>query len=733
MAPNSFGASVAWVCLLRAAKSLPNYRGLFEALAQALGSSVYCDYDTLSSQLSGEGDESDAWLMFEAETHFGRSRVMEKEAYRLQRALDLVMESIRNAKSELENRSMFSALGVVSDLLRDASNQAVQALEKQKRRVESETERKQKVMSPEEEEDDEDDEEENKENKENKRELKEVVTDSEMVMHYFNELDNNNLHHFMSDIAKHRKNFVSASLLSDLFGTASSTSRLTFLSILWRLLNHKEKNSFLSTVPVRQRDSGLREQLESLLQSSGVPRGERKKKEKTREEGNGDDVEEDDDDDDVEEESSTMPYADTVLLHWVEYACQAAKSAADSESQIFLHQMMCALEMIPVGEQQISKNLQVPVGAMSLLECQAREIVRQLHVERSKGATLQVQVQELREELIETKASVRTMASVQAKLNEYANTDIRSDDHGVEVSVDYVQGGDASSRDGGGHASKTVQWPILHHTSNPRRHSLHRMIDDFFEEETLRNGGRAYVGAGANNNNNNAVTGISDVVPLEEMYASMTSCYDCALLADVNYPMATIVKLQLVSECGDPHLAIEHCKRFDHALRARYKTDQRCHLFAMLCGSIQGSSFLSRAETNQFVVTTLAHMMKEGVVDGATSIHDIFETMADGKRARLFHYDRAETVVRNLFRVRNDKGNEVGSDEKVRSDFLNIEIIFCAWPVAHVVCVFCVVFLCVCCVLCVCLHVFFVCVCCIFQSSNSTGQRWVQVGRCFHK
>ena len=380
-------------------------------------------------------------------------------------------------------------------------------------------------------------------------------------------------------------------------------------------------------------------------------------------------------DDDEEEESSTMPYADTVLLHWVEYACQAAKSAADSESQIFLHQMMCALEMIPVGEQQISKNLQVPVGAMSLLECQAREIVRQLHVERSKGATLKVQVQKLREDLIETKASVRTMEYVQAKLNEYANTDIRSDDHGIEVSVDYVQGDGnnvvSSSRDG--HASKTVQWPILHHTSNPRRHSLHRMIDDFFEEETLRNGGRAYVGARANGNNNNAAAaGISDVVPLEEMYASITSCYDCALLADVNYPMATIVKLQLVSECGDPHLAIEHCKRFDHALRARYRTDQRCHLFAMLCGSIQGSSFLSRAETNQFVVTTLAHMMKEGVVDGATSIHDIFETMADGKRARLFHYDRAETVVRNLFRVRNDKGNEVGSDEKVRSDIFYI-------------------------------------------------------------
>ena len=41
----------------------------------------------------------------------------------------------------------------------------------------------------------------------------------------------------------------------------------------------------------------------------------------------------------------------------------------------------------------------------------------------------------------------------------------------------------------GGGSGGSMEWPILHHTNKPRQHSLHRLIDSFFEEETLRNGG----------------------------------------------------------------------------------------------------------------------------------------------------------------------------------------------------------------------------------------------------
>ena len=69
---------------------MPHYSGLLEALAQNLGGSVFTDYEDLVARLDGDGCEDDAWLLFDAETHFSRSRRLE-----VRRGLTLVVRDPR--------------------------------------------------------------------------------------------------------------------------------------------------------------------------------------------------------------------------------------------------------------------------------------------------------------------------------------------------------------------------------------------------------------------------------------------------------------------------------------------------------------------------------------------------------------------------------------------------------------------------------------------------------------
>ena len=110
---------------MRAAMELPHYQGLFEALAQTIGPAVYCNDNTLATQLLGDGSEDDAWVLFEAETHFDRARRMQQDISQLQGTLEKLLDATRAVKDTLTTQSMFSALGVVSETLRAASDHSV--------------------------------------------------------------------------------------------------------------------------------------------------------------------------------------------------------------------------------------------------------------------------------------------------------------------------------------------------------------------------------------------------------------------------------------------------------------------------------------------------------------------------------------------------------------------------------------------------------------------------------
>ena len=188
---------------------------------------------------------------------------------------------------------------------------------------------------------------------------------------------------------------------------------------------------------------------------------------------------------------------------------------------------------------------------------------------------------------------------------------------------------------------------------------MRRLIDHFFEEETFRTGSSLPRGGG------------SRVVPLslEEVHQSIASFYSSAMLygSQGSYPMSQIVYLELVREYGDPHQAIAHCERLDSALQRFHKVDLRCHLFGMLCGSLDPCSFINRPEATTFVATALAHIINLGVMGGISRVEDLFASSfraeaqnEEGEEAPLeMQQERAERVVRDLFRVSNCEADAV--------------------------------------------------------------------------
>ena len=84
----------------------------------------------------GDGSEDDAWVLFEAETHFDRARRMQQDISQLQGTLEKLLDATRAVKDTLTTQSMFSALGVVSETLRAASDHSVTLLARQQRRKE---------------------------------------------------------------------------------------------------------------------------------------------------------------------------------------------------------------------------------------------------------------------------------------------------------------------------------------------------------------------------------------------------------------------------------------------------------------------------------------------------------------------------------------------------------------------------------------------------------------------
>ena len=661
--PNAFGTSVAWTCLMRAAMELPHYQGLFEALAQTIGPAVYCNDNTLATQLLGDGSEDDAWVLFEAETHFDRARRMQQDISQLQGTLEKLLDATRAVKDTLTTQSMFSALGVVSETLRAASDHSVTLLARQQRRQEKgntfavdpadSTDPADPAHSTE------------------RKVVLEKVTDIEAAMRVMTKMENEGLHHFITDLASYRSDFVSAGVLSDLFGIASPSCRSTLLSLLWRLLHHTEKVILLSTIPLRSRDENFRDKLEVILSECGMlPQTD----DITTSSSLSSSLSRS-----TQEELPKVMMPDHAILSVVERTCHAATVASESQNREFFVRMLCALDMIPAGEQHLNaKDIELPSDPAGTIESRARETVRRWHVEREKAEDLRDQLEEAQEKLIESKASVRTMVRVQAKLNAYdtSSSQIRSDDKGVSIHMD-------TSLSGG-----KVEWPILHHTNSPRRHSLHRLIDNYYEEEALRNGGHdsASISGGRSSSFSN---GGDDMMSLEELHAAIASFYSCALLSadgrlSYLHSMADTMKLHLVCEYGEAPMAIEHCQRIDSALRVLYKVDPRCHLFAMLCGSVEASSFFSRPETSQFVVTTLAHILKAEVVEGVAGVQDLFEVTA-GNRTNVFHCDRAETVVRNLFRVQADHSDQSVSEHVSNSLF----IVSCSYKNCRGCCVVC--------------------------------------------
>ena len=627
--PNAFGTSVAWICLMRAAESLPNYRGLFEALAETIGPSIYCEYTDVVTHLMGDGGEEDAWTLFQADTFFERSRCMEKDIFHLRNVVEELLLSSKELKNKLTENSMFSALGLVSESLRAASNRSVTLLARQKQRQEG---KKQRIVTPEEEEE----EDQNNVNNVTLKEQTEQISDIESAMRSLLTMKNEELHCFVTDLASHRNGFVSVGILSDLFGIAPPSSRNSFLSILWRLLHHTEKGVLLKTIPIRSRDEELRERLEAILLNSGLtpplkPTQQLYKKEHEQDQNNNNQM------------------SDSTIVSFVEHACKAATVAGESQNREFLHRMMCALEMLNVGEQNVDPaSIVLPSDPQSAIESRARETARLWHVEREKSEQLTDQLEEIKTELIETKASVRTMVRVQARLNEYdaSSSEIRSDDKGVSMVVDSSIGGGSGG---------SMEWPILHHTNKPRQHSLHRLIDSFFEEETLRNGGHLDPASTGKGGSQFSANKEANNMSLEELHSYISSFYNCALLSTgpKSYSMAQMMKLHLLCEYGDPHMAIEHCRRIDIALRHFYKMDPRCHLFAMICGSVETNSFLNRPETSQFIATTLAHMMKAEVVEDIACVQDLFELTSENC-TKSFRCEQAEIVVRRLFRLKED-------------------------------------------------------------------------------
>ncbi len=687
--PNRFGLAVAWACLVRAADSMPNYRGLLESLAQGLGSAIFCDFEALSGRLVGDGGEDDAWNIFDADTHFARSLRQTRELDALRTAVGKLLSATQRLKDDLARRAMFSALGVVSDAMQAEVAAAAQMISPTAAAARDyggdlppRPYSAQGISGPEsagggrgrsvrfgsirEEEEDEEG-----------RAGPTIATRAsanvplEAAMRTIMRLDVNTIRSLVDDLVSHREGCASAELLGDIFGIAAPENRHAFLGLLWRLLTHAEKGAFLDTVPMRSRDGNIREMLEDIILESGM----RVATAAVASDGDGDaksggagshrgGASEGD------QKQQHGPLSDQTIVAMVDQACHAAGLTDTAGGHEFLFRMMCALEMVNVGKQTVdSETVEMPRDPQSAIESRAREIVRLRHVALEEIDRLRDELESSRDELADAQASMRSMAKVQASLSEYGkSSEIRSDGPSLSASGGGGAGGgdpvgSPSMAEKGPPRTHATEWPIFHHAPSARKHSMRRLIDRFFEEETLRTGSSSPRGTGS--------SGVP--LSLEEVHESIACFYSSAVLygSQGSYPMSQIMYLELVREYGDPHQAVAHCERLDSALREFHKVDLRCHLFGMLCGSLDPCSFINRPEATKFVATALAHIINLGVMDGISRVEDLFATGSmvaaaneeEGAEEAFpkMQQERAERVVRDLFCVSNGEGTAVSA------------------------------------------------------------------------
>ena len=616
--PNQFQVVVAWLCLMQCAVSMPHYTGLLTALAQNLGGSVFSDYEGLMARLEGDGGEDDAWHLFDAETHFSRARCLEARVEKLQSALAGLMQAVSRAKDDLAARSMFSALGTVTETLRTANDIARAVVSDESRDGHLEREDKAGIFG--------------KplagttlanttdvDTAATAVSVQDGVATEMFAVTSITQMDSKTIRNLITDIASHRNNFSTAPLLSNLFGSTSLHHRRDFLLMLWRIMHRTEKEALLSSMPLHARDGNLRNSLESILAEHGLTPSTSSNASSPP----------------LTTGSSEGSALDSSLLGAINRACQAAKRSESSEGKEFLFTLMCALGMVKVGEQNMSAaTFEMPRDPYGSIETRAREVTRLWHVAQDRAESMRDELESTRAELADTKASIRSMSKIQARLNEYGH-------------ASRIRSNDAPRRNSGGEAlavgvpeqqgvGNSVEWPLLHQTNFPRRHSLKCLIDKYFEERMLRSN----LGASSLQSR--------DIMSVEELRSEIVAFYDKALLLGTSnsYALSRVVKLHMISEYGDESLAVEHCRRIDYAVQAYQHTDLRCQLFGVVCGALHSCSFLSRPETIKFIVTVLAHMMENQVMGDidVTSVVDLF-----GSSEIAMQADRAERVVKNVF------------------------------------------------------------------------------------
>jgi hypothetical protein len=634
--PNQFQVVVAWLCLMQCAVSMPHYSGLLEALAQNLGGSVFTDYEDLVARLDGDGCEDDAWLLFDAETHFSRSRRLEVRVEKLQTALADLMQASSRAKDELAARSMFSALGTVTEILRASIDGAGVVISgeggdwnanNQGKDGEGDADLAGTAMST------------------TSNDDGAGAGPAGDATHLFQvaaitQMDSKTIRNLVTDIASHRDDFSTAPMLSNLFGSTLPRDRRDFVFTLWRMLHRTEKDVLLLSMPMHARDGGLRNTLESILAEHGMMPSSSSSFSSTS----------------PNESNSKGSVPDRSLLGAIDQACRAAKRSGSTESKEFLFTMMCALGMVKVGEQNMSAaTFELPRDPHGAIESRAREVTRLWHVAQDEAEGMREELETTHADLTDMKASIRSMSKIQARLNEYGQASgIRSSDAPRSKSGAL----EAAVVDG---QRNMAEWPILHHTNLPRCHSLKRLVDSYFEERMLRSN------IAANSLHS------QDLMSVEELRSEIVAVYDQALLLGTRntYALSQIIKFHMISEYSDERLAIEHCRRIDYALQAYQQTDLRCHLFGVVCGSLHSCSFLNRPETTRFIATVLAHMMENQVMgdNNVTCVADLF-----GSTEIAMQADRAERVVRNVF------GTTGSGDGMVRLFVVCVLCIFLWFP-----------------------------------------------------
>ena len=602
VSPNQFEVVVAWVCLMQCAVSMPHYSGLMKLLAHNLGGSIFSDFEAVMAKATGDGCENDAWLfMCGAETHFTRSRKLEVMSRELHGALLSLMEALARAQDNLAGKSMFSALGLLSDAVSHAIHHARSVIsQKYGNGI-------------------------NKNSKDNDEDVTkdvdagdELSGDALAEVAAITQMDSCVIQNLVSDIASHRNDFSTSTLLSNLFSSTSTKERRLFVVDLWKILHRSERDTLVSSIPLYARDGEMRANLKSILSEHGLLPA------------------------DEDGEHSKAKLSDHSLLGAINQACRAVKKSSGKKTKEFLITMMGALGMLKVGEHNMNaESFELPRDPQGMIESRAREVARLLNVARDQIDSMRDDLENAHKELSETKASIRNMAKIQARLNDYKEST------GVISYVSQNSAGPPSSNLDSQDTSDvaTVEWPILNVTNCPNHHSLKCLIDKYYEEQVLRSNVRP---------NNMQPHGL---IPVEELRNEIAGIYNQALLlgSQNSYSLAQIMKLHFLSEYGAEDLAVEHCRRIDYAVQTHHQNDARCHLFGVASGIIHPCSFLCRPETLNFIVIMLAHMIEKQVMGSTvTCVQDLFQqqdsegTSSSASPAGL-QVDRAETVVKCIF------------------------------------------------------------------------------------